>query len=326
MNYKEYFLGVTQSYSTEDDSKTFLTYGQRTYTGADLHIHIGGQHWTTPIKFPSRTEIFICIAFDSESKTVQLYFNGTRTQTKTFDSLKKFPAGGKLQYGAISDESLPNYRACIGSDYVFSNSDGRVEYVEYIKTAPALETATFCMWLTTDSEGAIRGAIGSYTVGDNVDVNIAEGKIINGITSFALGAKGQFRTIPVSLRKNEEYQICLVGDFVFSNTVKSYVNGVFVTKIQFDKIGKMPGGGKIIIGQRQGCLGGCFDAAKAYKGRIRNFNIWTRMLSEEEIRNVVDSNQCPSDHVVDLRKGNAIFRRLKKEIVTQLPHQIYSIL
>lgn len=56
----------------------------------------------------------------------------------------------------------------------------------------------------------------------------------------------------------------------------------------------VPEGGILQIGQEKNgcCVGGGFDETLAFSGRITGFNIWDRVLSEEEIRESGGAESC----------------------------------
>lgn len=56
----------------------------------------------------------------------------------------------------------------------------------------------------------------------------------------------------------------------------------------------VPEGGILQIGQEKNgcCLGGGFDEALAFSGRLTAFNIWDRVLGEEEIRETAGAEAC----------------------------------
>ena len=39
----------------------------------------------------------------------------------------------------------------------------------------------------------------------------------------------------------------------------------------------------LVLGQDQDCVGGCFDPAQAFQGRLDDVGIWNRALSFDEI-------------------------------------------
>nr|XP_039259731.1 uncharacterized protein LOC120336185 [Styela clava] len=200
---------------------------------------------------------------------------------------------------------------CKSSDFTLANSDKTVHYVEYTGAAPSLRSATICAWVTTANDGSVPGTVGTYAAGDEIDLISSIGEIIDGVPYLQVGVKGIYDRIKLALEGNTEYSFCLAYDNMFSKKVYAYLNGDYVAEIQFEGLGEIPGGGKIIIGQRQGCVGGCFDKNKAFNGRIRNFSIWARLLSIEEIRDIALSNKCPIDDVVDMTPSNVIVHKVK---------------
>ncbi|XP_074046915.1 pentraxin-related protein PTX3 [Macrotis lagotis] len=56
----------------------------------------------------------------------------------------------------------------------------------------------------------------------------------------------------------------------------------------------IPQGGILQIGQEKNgcCVGGGFDEALAFSGRLTGFNLWDRVLSSDEIRQIRDDDSC----------------------------------
>lgn len=81
-----------------------------------------------------------------------------------------------------------------------------------------------------------------------------------------------------------------------------WVNGELVaTTEEMATSHPVPEGGILQIGQEKNgcCVGGGFDETLAFSGRVTGFNIWDRVLSEEEIR---ESGGAESCHI----RGNVV--------------------
>ncbi|XP_043450979.1 pentraxin-related protein PTX3 [Prionailurus bengalensis] len=74
-----------------------------------------------------------------------------------------------------------------------------------------------------------------------------------------------------------------------------WVNGELVATTVEMAIGHIvPEGGILQIGQEKNgcCVGGGFDETLAFSGRLTGFNIWDRVLSNEEIRETAGADSC----------------------------------
>ena len=56
------------------------------------------------------------------------------------------------------------------------------------------------------------------------------------------------------------------------------VLGIFIRK-----------GGKLIFGQDQDCVGGCFDQFQSFQGEMTGINIWDHVITKEEISALAES-------------------------------------
>lgn len=74
-----------------------------------------------------------------------------------------------------------------------------------------------------------------------------------------------------------------------------WVNGELVaTAVGMATDHIIPEGGILQIGQEKNgcCVGGGFDETLAFSGRLTGFNIWDRVLSNEEIRETGGAESC----------------------------------
>ncbi|XP_077862308.1 neuronal pentraxin-2-like [Saccoglossus kowalevskii] len=62
-----------------------------------------------------------------------------------------------------------------------------------------------------------------------------------------------------------------------------YLDGVVVANGNFAQGATLQGGGSLYLGQEQDSFGGSFDTHQAFVGQITKFNMWGRVLSEQEI-------------------------------------------
>lgn len=74
-----------------------------------------------------------------------------------------------------------------------------------------------------------------------------------------------------------------------------WVNGeLMATTVEMAAGHIVPDGGILQIGQEKNgcCVGGGFDETLAFSGRLTGFNIWDRVLSNEEIRETGGAESC----------------------------------
>nr|XP_039264894.1 uncharacterized protein LOC120340647 isoform X2 [Styela clava] len=196
------------------------------------------------------------------------------------------------------------YATCPSADFTLSNGPSITEYIVASQTIPDLDYVTTCSKVTTNAFGMIPGTIGSYATKDQPAGFMVGGEMGPNGPAFRVTVNGQSNVKDAQFMPNTEYSFCISLHLPHGHAL-TYINGRFSKDFEFKNPGSLAGNGKIIVGQKQGCVGGCFDAKSAFVGRVRDFTIWDRVLSVQEIAAIHDSNQCPTDQVVDSTTGNA---------------------
>lgn len=101
-----------------------------------------------------------------------------------------------------------------------------------------------------------------------------------------------------------------------AGTVKVYHNGQYINNDKdLSKDKNLDSNGKLIVGQTQGSFGGGFDNSKLMVGHLNGLNIWSRVLTDNEIKGL--HQNCTTSHEGDVVKwsdilGSSLPSSLKK--------------
>ena len=69
-----------------------------------------------------------------------------------------------------------------------------------------------------------------------------------------------------------------------------YVNGEVIDRGEKLSEGQeISNGGILVVGQEQDSPGGHFSAAESFKGQLTRLNMWSRILTEDEVHEVMNS-------------------------------------
>uniref|UniRef100_A0A671RMR8 Pentraxin 4, long n=1 Tax=Sinocyclocheilus anshuiensis TaxID=1608454 RepID=A0A671RMR8_9TELE len=72
------------------------------------------------------------------------------------------------------------------------------------------------------------------------------------------------------------------------------------TGSKFQKGYEIPPGGSMVLGQEQDSIGGDFDEAEAFVGKLAGFALWTRSLSPVEVSGLASGKEVPRGAVLSL--------------------------
>ncbi|XP_070566983.1 neuronal pentraxin receptor-like [Ptychodera flava] len=151
-----------------------------------------------------------------------------------------------------------------------------------LSSVPSLNAVTGCVWLRS-----LAGAtIVSYAVSDNDN----ELMIAANREKMSLGIRDEFEKRRVDLSDTVWRHLCVTWSSL-GGVWKMYLNGASFTSGTDLESGKtVAGGGLLVLGQDQDSLGGGYDAHQALIGSLTEFNMWSRVLSDDEILAV--ANDC----------------------------------
>ncbi|XP_076805675.1 C-reactive protein-like [Clavelina lepadiformis] len=187
-----------------------------------------------------------------------------------------------------------NVGGCPTITYHFPRDNQITDYVWYRSYVPRMTEATACAWLET-SEYNHHATWISYTT-SNRDNEFFIAFINPTTVRLAIAGKGHDFTVP-QLTSETKMHFCVwfsskrrqVGISINAKSVSvlSYTGEI------------MNGGASMLLAQEQDSVNaGSLDASQAFHGNITNPMMWPRVLSEDEISNLVHRCECPVDHAI----------------------------
>ncbi|GAQ85128.1 hypothetical protein KFL_002200130 [Klebsormidium nitens] len=78
-----------------------------------------------------------------------------------------------------------------------------------------------------------------------------------------------------------------------SGRVMIYVDGVLAKAFDTFKTGPLPGGGIMVLGNEQDCVGGCFETGQSYYGAMDEIRLWRVERSQAEILQLMHQSGNP---------------------------------
>ncbi|KAI2666350.1 Pentraxin-4 [Labeo rohita] len=92
------------------------------------------------------------------------------------------------------------------------------------------------------------------------------------------------------------------------------------TGSKFQKGYEIPPGGSMVLGQEQDSIGGDFDEAEAFVGRLAGFALWTRSLSPGEVSGLASGKGVPRGAVLSLVDVDQMFGSVQHVTCECLEH------
>ncbi|XP_078000496.1 uncharacterized protein LOC144453094 [Glandiceps talaboti] len=148
---------------------------------------------------------------------------------------------------------------------------------------------TTCWWMSTNDVSSARHTIMSYfAAGDSVSSFLLENPY-----NLRAVIKNQWGTNSgIAVNYGMWHHVCLTWT-ADGGTYQIYRDGgLAYTQSSYSANKILRGGGELIIGQKQGSLGGGFNRAYSYYGDLSDFNMWSRVLTSDEIQVFIDNRGC----------------------------------
>uniref|UniRef100_A0A8C5QRS9 Pentraxin (PTX) domain-containing protein n=1 Tax=Leptobrachium leishanense TaxID=445787 RepID=A0A8C5QRS9_9ANUR len=192
-----------------------------------------------------------------------------------------------------------------GRSFFFPGESGN-SYVYLNPQIPMnLKALTLCMKLSLDVPESRETILFSYRTRYYDELNLWIES--NGNIGLYMSGDGVF-FIPID-QKREWNNLCLTWESKHGRT-ELWVNGrrkpirIYRIKHQIRE------GGIAILGQDQDLLGGGFDAKQSYVGKIKDLNMWNRVLPLKALRNIYRDKEVQKGNIFDwssltyVTKGN----------------------
>uniref|UniRef100_A0ABM0GWW2 Pentraxin family member n=1 Tax=Saccoglossus kowalevskii TaxID=10224 RepID=A0ABM0GWW2_SACKO len=158
---------------------------------------------------------------------------------------------------------------------------------------PQLTEVTFCLWMRSTSTND--GTMVSYAVPNNHnEMILLDSKNIR----FLINAVSRTTNVD-AVNDGVCHYICFTWTSV-TGRWQIFVDGVLVDSGTVSKGTPIQGGGVLVLGQDQDVVGGGFDPFQAFVGKMTNFNLWNRVLTNQEIIENLDNGNIYSWDISNL--------------------------
>lgn len=192
-------------------------------------------------------------------------------------------------------------RICnVGSMLLFPSTSTE-NYAIFQKTfQTGIHELSICTWLKVDAKYV--GTIFSYATENNDNMLVLyghnSGKV--GLMDFVIGDP-TYRELPSqNILDGEWHHLCIIWSSIEGRFWHYLDRHLISNGSKFQKGFEIPPGGFVVLGQEQDSLGGDFDVAEAFVGRLAGFALWTRTLSPVEVSGLADGKGVPRGAVLSL--------------------------
>ncbi|KAJ8413567.1 hypothetical protein AAFF_G00080740 [Aldrovandia affinis] len=173
-------------------------------------------------------------------------------------------------------------------------------YITFKKSfLTGIHELSICTWLKVD--GNYVGTLLSYATEDNDNKLVLYGRSSKRSSlDFVIGDPA-YRELPVdTLLDGRWHHFCVIWSANEGRFWHYTDRRLTSTGSKFQKGYEIPAGGSFILGQEQDFLGGGFDAAEAFVGRMAGFTMWNRVLSPGEVSGIATGKGLPRGSVLTL--------------------------
>lgn len=164
---------------------------------------------------------------------------------------------------------------------------------------PELTHATICAWITDKyTTGLVSGSVFSYAIPGYYNSLLLH--FIKGTNLIDIGLYSEIEKATNRYNHGVEHHMCLAFS-IPDGYAEFYVEGQLQKRLSFSNRNSIPSGGTFILGQDQDSLLGGFDPNQCFYGEIRNFMMWDRVLSSDEMSPLRSSScNCINDYIIAL--------------------------
>uniref|UniRef100_W5MHD9 Pentraxin 4, long n=1 Tax=Lepisosteus oculatus TaxID=7918 RepID=W5MHD9_LEPOC len=157
-----------------------------------------------------------------------------------------------------------------------------------------------CTWLRV--EGGYLGTLLSYATEENDNKLVLYGRNSSERASvdFVIGDPA-YRELPAeALLDNKWHHLCVIWSSIEGKFWHYTDRWLTSTGSKFQKGYEIPPGGSVVLGQEQDSVGGGFDAAEAFVGRLAGFAVWNRALDPGEVSGIATGKGLPRGTILTL--------------------------
>ncbi|XP_076839689.1 pentraxin-4 [Brachyhypopomus gauderio] len=157
-----------------------------------------------------------------------------------------------------------------------------------------------CTWLKV--EAGYVGTLLSYATADNDNTLVLYGRrsSVRGAVDFVIGDPAYRELEMDTFLDGRWHHACLIWTSIEGRFWYYADRRLAATGSKFQKGFEMPPGGTVVLGQEQDVVGGGFDEAEAFVGRLAGFAMWSRALSPREVSGLATGEGMPRGAVMTL--------------------------
>ncbi|KPP79451.1 pentraxin-4-like [Scleropages formosus] len=174
-------------------------------------------------------------------------------------------------------------------------------YVTFKKSfLSGIHELSICTWLRVDS--VYMGTLLSYATEENDNKLVLYGRNSSRQESidFVIGDPA-YRELPVgAMLDGRWHHLCIIWSSIEGRFWQYVDRRLASTGSKFQKGYEIQAGGSLVLGQEQDSVGGGFDEAEAFVGRVAGFAVWDRALSPGEVSGIATGRGLPRGSVLTL--------------------------
>ncbi|XP_071370418.1 uncharacterized protein ptx4, partial [Centroberyx affinis] len=231
---------------------------------------------------------------------------------------------------------------CNVDSMLFFPSASVENYVTFSLSFPDLPELSVCLWLRVES-GRL-GTLLSYATDDNDNQLVLYGRDASASSSsppsssasspafsppsspsspsldFVVGDPVYRRLAAASLLDGRWHHLCVLWSSIQGRFWHYADRRLASSGSSFRKGWEVPGGGSVVLGQEQDTVGGGFDAAEGFAGRLAGFRVWDRVLSSSEVEGVAEGRGVPRGVVLGMEDIKEVHGEVQQVACECLEH------
>ncbi|RXN26643.1 pentraxin-4 [Labeo rohita] len=208
----------------------------------------------------------------------------------------------------------------VGSMLLFPSASTE-NYVTFQRSfQTGIHELSICTWLKVD--GKYLGTILSYATENNDNMLVLYGRNsgILGIINFVIGDPAYRELSLQNILDGHWHHLCIIWSSIEGRFWYYLDRHLISTGSKFQKGYEIPPGGSMVLGQEQDSIGGDFDEAEAFVGRLAGFALWTRSLSPGEVSGLASGKGVPRGAVLSLVDVDQMFGSVQHVTCECLEH------
>ncbi|XP_042361527.1 pentraxin-4 [Plectropomus leopardus] len=223
---------------------------------------------------------------------------------------------------------------CNVDSMLFFPSASAENFVTFFQTLPDLPELSVCLWLRVEASHV--GTLLSYATDDNDNQLVLYGRNSSASSSASSSSSHPFytsssldfiigdpvyRRLPASsLLDARWHHLCVLWSSIQGRFWHYSDRRLASSGSNFRKGWEIPGGGSVVLGQEQDTVGGGFDPAEGFAGRMAGFRVWSRVLSPKEVEGVAEGRGVPRGVVLGMEDIKEVHGEVQQVACECLEH------